>query len=111
MQWTAQTIDRLHEFYQRHVEQLRADLTAANRSLGSSKPERTGLKRLTRAEFEVLITRPTDDPEVRRLWIRRIIRGHEHEFPELEAATRSPHTRDLDPLAAPSQQRRRRTGA
>ena len=41
---------------------------------------------LSRPEFETLITGPTDEPEVVRLWVRRLIRGHEHEFPELRVA-------------------------
>jgi N12 class adenine-specific DNA methylase len=110
MQWTAESIDRLHELHERYVGQLRADVAAANRSLGSSKPNRSALQRLTRAEFEALLVRQTDDAEVKRLWIRRLIRGHEHEFPELEAATVSSRTVDCDPLVAFSKQRPGKTG-
>jgi hypothetical protein len=55
-----------------------------NRSLGSSNPDKTGLPDLSREEFEALLKNPSRDAEARQLWIRRIIRGHEHEFPELE---------------------------
>ncbi len=110
MEWTVETMDRLHELYGQHVDRLRADLSAANRLLGSSMPERTGLKHLTRTEFEILLRQPTNDPEVTRLWIRRIIRGHEREFPELEGAGGSPLAVGRAPLAEISQQRCRKTG-
>jgi hypothetical protein len=110
MEWTVETIDRLHELHVQYVDRLRADLSAANRVLGSSTPERTGLRYLTRAEFDALLRQPTDDAEVTRLWIRRIIRGHEGEFPELKGATDSPHAMGRDPLAEHSKQRCRKTG-
>lgn len=84
MQWTAKHMDRLHEFYGRYIDGLRADIVEANRSLGSSRPEHTHLEHLGRHEFETLLHQPTDDPEVARMWVRRIIRGHEHEFPGLD---------------------------
>jgi hypothetical protein len=110
MEWTVKIVDRLYELHGQHIDRLRADLGAANRLLGSSTPERTGLKHLTRAEFEALLRQPTDDPEVTRLWIRRIIRGHEREFPALAGATGTPHVAGRDPLAAPPQPRGRKTG-
>ena len=91
MEWTATTIDRLHARYERYIDQLRADVIEINRSLGSPTPEKTGLKPLTRAEFESLLTRPSDDPEMTRLWIWRIIYGHEDEFPELAHVIGSRH--------------------
>jgi hypothetical protein len=83
MQWTADDICRLYELYERHVERLRLDVVEANRSLGSPEPEKTHLDVLTQAQFEALLNGPTDDPEMTQRWVRRIIRGHEDEFPEL----------------------------
>ena len=82
MEWTAEQLDRLYELYQQHIERLRADVIKSNRSLGSRNPEKTALKCVSRREFNARVTRQTDDPEVVRLWIRRIIRGYEHEFPQ-----------------------------
>jgi hypothetical protein len=110
MEWTVKIVDRLYELHGQHIDRLRADVGAANRLLGSSMPERTGLKHLTRAEFEALLRQPTDDPEVARLWIRRIIRGHEHEFPALVGATDAPRAAVRDPIAETSQQHGRKTG-
>jgi hypothetical protein len=110
MEWTVKIMDRLHELHGQHVDRLRAELSAANRLLGSAMPERTGLKHLTRDEFEVLLRQPTNDPEVTRLWIRRIIRGHEDEFPELAGAIGASHAAGRDPLAETPQRRGRKTG-
>ncbi len=110
MEWTVEIVDRLHELHGQHIDRLRADVSTANRLLGSSMPERTGLKHLTRAEFEALLRQPTDEPEVTQRWIRRIIRGHEHEFPELEGDTGAPRAVGHNPLAEPPQQRGRKTG-
>jgi hypothetical protein len=41
---------------------------------------------LSRTGFEALITGRTDEPEVSRRWVRRLIRGHELEVPELRVA-------------------------
>lgn len=84
MEWTGKHMDRLYELYERHIDGLRTDVIQANRSLGSSQPERTDLNHLSRSEFETLVQQPTDDPEVAQSWVRRILRGHEHEFPELD---------------------------
>jgi hypothetical protein len=86
MQWTAETIRRLYELYERHDDSLRRDVAAANRSLGSPNPERTKLEQLTPAQFEAILTDPACDREAVSLWLRRIVRGHEHEFPALQAA-------------------------
>ena len=51
MKWTVETVNRLHELHGHYIDRLRADMIAANRLLGSSTPERTGLTHLTRAEF------------------------------------------------------------
>jgi len=83
MHWTAEYVNRLYELYQRHIGRLRKDVVEANRSLGSTEPEKTNLEVLTHAQFEAVLKEPTDDPQVTRLWVRRIIRGHEHEFPQL----------------------------
>jgi len=83
MQWTAENANRLYGLYERYVDRLRADVIRANRSPGSSRPERIGLEPLPRAEFDALLDHPAADPEAVRLWVRRIIRGHEREFPFL----------------------------
>ncbi len=108
MEWTVETIDRLHDLHGQHIDRLRADLIAANRRHGSPTPAKTALRHLTRAEFEAILRQPTDDLEVVRLWIQRIIRGHESEFPELEGATASSHAVGRRPLL--SKQRCRKTG-
>jgi len=82
MHWTAERLDRLYELYRHFIDRLRNDIIQANRSLGSKQPEKTKLEVLPRAEFEALLMQPRENPEVTRLWVRRIIRGHEHEFPE-----------------------------
>jgi len=86
MEWTAETIARLYELHKRYVDCLRRDVIEVNRSLGSSNPAKTDLVNLTRAQFEALLMAPGDDPENVRLWVRRIIRGKEREFPEFQAA-------------------------
>ena len=97
MEWTAKDVDRLYGLYERHIDRLRTDVTRANRSLGSSHPERRHLNPMSRSEFEAMLRRQANDPEAARLWVRRIIRGHEHESPELDVE--------------PSKTARRRTGA
>lgn len=109
MEWTAATLDRLHELHGQYLDRLLADISAVNRLLGSRNPGKTGLKYLTRDEFEALLTQPVDDPEVTRLWIRRIIRGHECEFPQLDDATNLPALRG-EPRTAVSESHRRKTG-
>ena len=79
-------MDRLYELYERHYQQLRADVIRVNRSLGSAQPDKTWMELPSRVEFETLLTRPTDDPEMIRRWVRRIIRGYEDEFPEMRVA-------------------------
>jgi hypothetical protein len=86
MDWSDFDMDALYELYQQHFHQLRADVIQVNRSLGSTRPEKTWMELLSRAEFETLITAPTDEPEVTQRWVRCIIRGHEHEFPALQVA-------------------------
>ncbi len=85
-EWTAQSVDRLFELYEREFESLRQDVTEANVALGSPNPSLTRLPQLTRLQFEAVLTDPSHDEEAIRLWIRRIVRGHEHEFPGLLAA-------------------------
>jgi len=87
MHWIARHLDRLYQLYRRHVDRLRVDVVQANRSLGSSHPQRTQLEHLSRSEFETLLQQPADDLNVAQLWVRRIIKGHEHEFPELDFAS------------------------
>ena len=86
MESTLADMDRLYKLYQQNFQQLRSDVIKVNRSLGSTQPEKTWMELLTRSEFGALVTRPTDEPEVVRRWIQRLIRGHEHEFPELRVA-------------------------
>lgn len=86
MEGVVESMDRLYELYQQHFSQLRVDVAAVNRSLGSTRPEKTWMELLSRSEFAALITAPTDDSEVVRRWVRRLIQGHEHEFPELRVA-------------------------
>ena len=85
MEWKPDRMDRLYELYQQHISRLRAAVIETNRSLGSPHPEQTKLECLPRAEVERLLTGASDDPEVTRLWLRRVLRGHEHEFPDLES--------------------------
>ena len=61
-------------------------VAAANLSLGSSNPKKIHLERLTRTQFEAVLTDPTNDQEAIQLWVRRIIRRHENEFPVRQAA-------------------------
>jgi hypothetical protein len=41
---------------------------------------------LSLTEFTNMMHRYDDAPEVVELWVRRIVRGHEDAFPELQAA-------------------------
>jgi hypothetical protein len=84
--WNSEMIKRLYKLYQQHDRQLRKDVAASNRSLGSANPEKTKLKQLTLAEFTAILKNQSKDDEVVSLWVRRIIRGHENEFPSLLAA-------------------------
>ena len=86
MDWYKADMERLYELYQRHFQHLRSVVTSANRSHGSSHPDKTWMELLCRDEFESLLTSSTDEPEVVQRWVRRIIRGHEHEFPDLQVA-------------------------
>ena len=86
MDWSHFNMDRLYQLYNQHFNQLRADTIGVNRSLGSTQPEKTWTQLLSHTEFETLISAPTDEPEVVQRWVRSIIRGHEHEFPELRVA-------------------------
>jgi hypothetical protein len=86
MEWADDTIGRLYQLHVRHVDILRRDVAEANRSLGSSNPENVKLEHLTPAQFKAVLDDPNADAEVIDLWVRRIIRGNEHEFPELQAA-------------------------
>ena len=86
IEWTPESIQRLFELYERHFDCLRQDVAAANLSLGSSNPKKIHLERLTRTQFEAVLTDPTNDQEAIQLWVRRIIRRHENEFPVRQAA-------------------------
>jgi hypothetical protein len=86
MEASAARLGRLYDLYQQHFGQLRADVIAVNRSLGSRQPEKTWAEPLNRTEFESLIIGPTDEPEKIRRFVQRLIRGHEHEFADLRVA-------------------------
>ena len=94
MEWIGKRLDRLFELYERYVEDLQADLVAANRSLGSTDPKKTWLAPFTRKQFEAFLSDEPADQEIRRLWILRIVRGHENEFPELQATAIPQKTHD-----------------
>ena len=110
MEWTMDEMDRLYGLYERHIDRLHRDVIAANRSLGSSKPEQTGLHCVSRAEFESLLGHGPGNPETIQLWVQRIIRGHEHEFPRFEAQRNLIRGHCADTGPKPSQTRRRSTG-
>ena len=85
MDWPIENMDRLYDLYKRHYERLRRDVVKVNRMLGAADPSMR-LPRLSRAEFESLVTTGGRDPESVRLWVRRIVHGHEQEFPQLDVA-------------------------
>ena len=78
-------MDRLYELYQQHFHDLRSVVTSANHLHGSPQPEKTWMELISREEFERLLNN-ADEPEVAKRWVRRIIRGHEREFPNLQVA-------------------------
>lgn len=87
MEWTSETIARLYELHLRYVDTLRREIVDANRSLGSSAPEKCRLAPLSRAEFQaLLICGSANDREATELWLRRMTRGNEREFPQFQAA-------------------------
>ncbi len=85
-QWSDRAMGRLYELYQQMLQDLRRDLMTANVELGSPSPEKVLLQPLTRNEFEAVLADPKRDQEAVSLWLARIIFGHEHEFPALQAA-------------------------
>jgi hypothetical protein len=93
MDWPIDDRDRLFELYGKHIDRLLSDVAKANRRLGSPNPEKTRLRRLSRAEFEAMLCRPADDVDLTRQWLRRIIRGHEREFPRLMTMLEHPDRR------------------
>jgi hypothetical protein len=86
MDGTKLDMDRLYELYTIHFVQLRADISVVNRSLGSLHPEKTWMQMLERTEFDALVSAPSEEPDIINRLIRRIVRGHEEEFPELRVA-------------------------
>jgi len=86
MDWAQLEMDRLYELYQQHFAELRSAVISANRSHGSPQPEKTWMELLSRDEFSTLLQSPTYEPEITAGWVKRIIRGHEHEFPNLRVA-------------------------
>ena len=85
MDWSPREMDRLYELYQQHFYEVRSAVISANRRHGASEPEKTWMELISREEFERLLKDP-DEPEVAERWLRRIIRGHESEFPNLQVA-------------------------
>jgi predicted methyltransferase len=85
-EWIPVSIDRLFELYERHFDCLLQDVEAANLSLGSPSPKKTLLPRLTRTQFEAVVTDPANDREAIHLFVRRIMRGHGDELPARQAA-------------------------
>ena len=85
MDWSPREMERLYELYKQHFQELRSAVTAANRVHGSCQPEKTWMEPIGRDEFERLLNNP-NEPEVAKRWVKRIIRGHEHEFANLQVA-------------------------
>jgi hypothetical protein len=85
-QWNGDSMDRLYGLYERYIEDVKRDIRTANVELGSANPERVSLQALSRDEFEIALSDPARDREATSLWLRRIVRGHEQEFPFLQAA-------------------------
>ena len=83
MNLSSATMERLYRRYRDHIDSLHQDVFQANRLLGSPTPQKTNLAHLTQGEFESLVKDLANDQETKRLWIRRIIRDHEGDFPEL----------------------------
>ncbi|QEG38920.1 hypothetical protein [Roseimaritima ulvae] len=84
-EWTPETIERLFDRYERHFDQLVKDSTTVNCDLASKNPKKTQLQRLTRTEFQQILTDRTNDSEAIELWVKRIVRGHEEEFSTRQA--------------------------
>jgi hypothetical protein len=78
-------MERLYELYRQHFSELRSVVTTANRLHGSSHPEKTWMELLSLEEFERLLENPKE-PDVAKRWVRRLIRGREREFPNLQVA-------------------------
>ena len=74
-------MDRLYTLYRYYHGRLCDRIVEANRLLGSSHPA-AKLAPLSQSEFTATID-DNRDPEAIRLWLCRIVRGHEDEFPEL----------------------------
>jgi hypothetical protein len=85
MDWPVESMERLYDLYLQHIERLRRDVIEVNKVLGAARPSMR-LEAASRLEFEALLKNWRQDPEGARLWIRRIIRGHEQEFPKMEVA-------------------------
>jgi hypothetical protein len=110
MEWTAESMDRLYGLYERYIDRLLSDIMAVNRSLGSRTPSKTNLRQLTRVEFEELLKRPPADALPTILWVKRIIRGHERDFPEFDASNGSNSATCADARLPFTHSAQRRTG-
>lgn len=84
--WNTELVDRLYDRHQQYVKQLRRDIVAANRSLGSMRPNRCSLRPLSRKRFVAVLTNPDNDREAVDLWVQRMIAGYEDAFPALRFA-------------------------
>lgn len=80
MKWNPAMTSHLYELYIEYIGRLHCEVTAANARIGTTATERTRLKPLTRVEFEAVLKSPREPIAVSQ-WIKRIIRGREHEFP------------------------------
>ena len=78
MESSVRTRSRLYALYARYIERLRQDIIRVNKSLGSTS-EDTKLHPLSRAQFNALLDSPEADPEIIRLWVKRILAGQERD--------------------------------
>ena len=82
--WTPAHFDRFYELYLQYIARLKADVIDSNRSMGSKTPEKTKIGPETKEKVDRQLRNvSTDDPEVAILWVRRVVRGFEKEFPPL----------------------------
>lgn len=90
MNWSQMDIDRLYKLYVERMRALQAEVTQTNLALGSAKPSETKLEMLSRTEFEEHVRPPHRDERAAQSWLRRIVRGNEGEFPDLELTSFAP---------------------
>ena len=78
METSVRNRSRLYAQYVRYIERLRQDIIRINHSWGSTKND-TRLRPLSREQFDAVLDSPKSDPEVIRLWIRRIVAGQDQD--------------------------------